>query len=89
MPRGPRIDFPGLLHHVMFRGHNRMDIFRDDDDREELLGRLNDVVVESKARVYAWVFMSNHVHLLIRTNSKAKLSDVIKRIKGVFRRPAI
>ncbi len=84
MPRGPRIDFPGLLHHVMFRGHNRMNIFRDDEDRKDLLSRLNEVVLESKAKVYAWVLMSNHVHLLIETSDKAKLSNIIKRVKGGY-----
>jgi len=40
MPRGPRIDAPGILHHVMARGIERREIFRSDGDREELLDRL-------------------------------------------------
>jgi hypothetical protein len=35
MPRGPRIDAPGLAHHVWHRGVGGMDVFRDDTDREE------------------------------------------------------
>lgn len=29
MPRGPRIDYPGLLHHVIVRGIERKKIFTE------------------------------------------------------------
>ena len=44
MPRGPRLDAPGVLHHVMVRGLERRAIFRDDRDRAEFLGRLGGLV---------------------------------------------
>ena len=84
MPRGPRIDYPGFVYHVMFRGYNRMRIFRDNEDRKDLLSRLNEVILESEAIVYAWVFMTNHVHLLIKTGDKAKLQRIIQRVKGGY-----
>jgi len=34
MPRGPRLDAPGVLQHVMVRGLERRTIFRDDRDRQ-------------------------------------------------------
>lgn len=40
MPRQPRLHIPGLVHHVMARGIEGSDIFRDDDDREGFLKRL-------------------------------------------------
>lgn len=33
MPRQPRLDAPETLHHVMVRGLERRDIFKDDTDR--------------------------------------------------------
>ena len=33
MPRGPRLDAPGVLHHVMVRGIERRPLFGDDRDR--------------------------------------------------------
>ena len=33
MPRTGRLDAPGALHHVMARGIERREIFRDDGDR--------------------------------------------------------
>ncbi|MDP8248746.1 MAG: transposase [Candidatus Tritonobacter lacicola] len=67
MPRYGRIDFPGALHHVIIRGINRASIFRDDNDRENFIRRLQKGLVETKLRCYAWVLMINHVHLLLRT----------------------
>ncbi len=40
MPRGPRLDAPGVLHHVMGRGIMRQVIFRDDTDRNDFVARL-------------------------------------------------
>ncbi|WP_291316190.1 hypothetical protein [Desulfuromonas sp.] len=39
MPRNARIDSPGLLQHVIVRGIERRDIFREDQDREGFLLR--------------------------------------------------
>jgi len=40
MPRKPRLDAPGVLHHVMGRGIEGTDIFRDNTDRNDFLKRL-------------------------------------------------
>lgn len=39
MPRGPRLDAPGVLHHVMARGIDRQPIFLDDRDRDDFVRR--------------------------------------------------
>ena len=40
MPRQPRLDAPGTLHHVMVRGLERRPIFREDADRADFVARL-------------------------------------------------
>ena len=40
IPRQPRLDAPGTLHHVMVRGLERRAIFRDDTDRTDFVARL-------------------------------------------------
>jgi len=40
MPRGPRLDAPGVLHHVMARGSERRPMFRDARDRADFVARL-------------------------------------------------
>ena len=70
MPRGPRIDAPGLLHHVRARGVEKRKVFLTDEDREDFLLRLSRVGEEHGAIVYAWCLMGNHFHLSIRTGRK-------------------
>ncbi len=40
MPRQPRLDAPELLHHVMVRGIERTQTFRDDPDRADFVARM-------------------------------------------------
>ncbi len=79
MPRGPRVDAPGLVQHVMVRGVDRSDIFIDDSDRRDLLRRLSDILPESGCTCFAWVLMSNHIHLVVRTGL-VPLGRVMARI---------
>jgi len=39
MSRKLRIEYPGAMYHVMNRGTNAEDIFRDDHDRQKFLPR--------------------------------------------------
>jgi putative transposase len=67
MPRGLRVDGPGLLQHVTVRGVEQRDIFVDDLDRWDLVHRLNRLIPGLGFLCFAWVFMSNHVHLVLQT----------------------
>ncbi len=69
MPRGPQLDAPGTLHHMMVRGIERAVIFRDDLDRVDFLTRLALLVGASALTVYAWALLPNHAHLLVRTGA--------------------
>jgi len=74
MPRLARLDAPGLLNHVMARGIERRDIFKDDKDRKAFLERLATVLEETQetqTQCYAWALIPNHFHLLLRTSLPA------------------
>ncbi|MDH4164751.1 MAG: transposase [Nitrospirota bacterium] len=79
MPRKARLDAPGALHHIMVRGINRSDIFLDDEERHKYLERLGAIVGEAKCAVYAWVLMSNHVHILFKSGGKG-ISTVMRKL---------
>lgn len=66
MPRAARLDIPDLLQHVIFRGVDRCDIFRDDNDRRRFLHNLSKLLVQTGTECLAWALMTNHVHLLLR-----------------------
>lgn len=65
MPRQARIDQPGLLQHVIFRGIERSPIFLSDGDREDFVRRLMLLLDETRTVCYAWALLDNHVHLLL------------------------
>ncbi len=69
MPRGPRLDAPGTLHHVIARGIDQGLIVRDDRDRQAFMARLGNVAVLTRTSVYAWALLPNHVHLLVRSSA--------------------
>jgi hypothetical protein len=39
MPRQSRIDTPGALHHIIARGNEKREIFKDTKDYKEFLAR--------------------------------------------------
>ena len=64
MPRVGRIYQRALCYHVMNRGVNRQGIFADDRDHEYFLQLVERYKAACRARVYHWVLMGNHYHLL-------------------------
>lgn len=89
MPRGPRLDAPGILHHVVVRGIERRPIFRDDRDRDDFVRRLSDSALAQAIRVYAWALLPNHAHLLVRTEGKPlarAMRSLLTGYAGAFNR---
>ncbi|MBU2511485.1 transposase [bacterium] len=79
MPRGPRLDSPGTLHHVMIRGIEKRDIVDNDIDRLDFVSRMGEVAVSTKTSIYAWALMNNHAHILLRSG-EAGLSMFMRRL---------
>ena len=67
MARQWRIEYPDALYHVLSRGNGRQDIFLSDDDRHLFLSLLEELSERFNVEVYAYVLMSNHYHLLVKT----------------------
>jgi len=89
MPRGPRLDLPSALHHVMVRGLDRQTIFRDDEDRKDFVDRLARVCEVTGLRVLAWALLPNHAHLLVRTGDRplsAAMRSLLTGYAGAFNR---
>ena len=79
MPRTARLDAPGVLHHVMIRGIERRRIFRNNNDREDFIDRLEVLCPQMRTICYAWTFVSNHAHFLFRTGTEP-LSKLMRRL---------
>ena len=63
MPRAPRLHVPGGLYHVVLRGNHQQAVF----DREADYHTFEDILARAlrryDARVHAYCWMTNHVHL--------------------------
>ena len=85
MPRRPRLHMPYGYYHVTLRGNHRQAIFFRDSDR----ATLETIVAESlqlvSARLHAYCWMTNHVHLLVQVSDEP-LGKLILRIAGKYAR---
>ncbi len=79
MPRLARLDAPGVFHHVIIRGIERRNIFRNNKDREDFLDRLGSLLALTKTTCYGWALLSNHAHFLFRTG-QVPLATVMRRL---------
>ncbi len=68
MPRPLREIVPGGIYHVTTRGNNKQDIFLEEKDYEKYLALLRKAKDTYGFKLYLYVLMTNHVHLLIRTS---------------------
>ncbi len=80
MGRLPRVIFSGLIYHVVNRGNNRQYVFEDDADFEKYLELLVRYKERYGFRLYHYVLMNNHVHLLMETSKKGSISRIMQGI---------
>lgn len=83
MARRLRVEYEGAMYHVTIRGVERRPIFRQDADRERMLARLGEAQEAFGVRVYLYVLMGNHVHLLVET-PQANLSAFMHQFQTAY-----
>ena len=83
MPRKPRMEEAGAIHHVYARGVVKRDIFRDDLDRDYYLRLLAWVVARQGWLLLAYCLMDNHTHLLIET-PEPNLGQGMQQLHGYY-----
>lgn len=83
MARSPRLSLSFYPHHVIQRGNNRQPIFLASRDYEVFLDCLREAKRKCHARLYAYVLMTNHVHLLVEPDHEG---DVGRFRQSVGRR---
>jgi REP element-mobilizing transposase RayT len=83
MARALRIEQAGATYHVTSRGNRRQRIFESDHDRERFLELLAEVSRRYGFVISAYVLMTNHFHLVLKT-SQANLSQGMKWLNGTY-----
>jgi putative transposase len=67
MARPLRVEYPGAYYHVINRGNNQENIFRNDRDKEKFLEYLQKANERFSIIIHTYCLMSNHFHLLVQT----------------------
>jgi len=76
MARRPRVHFGGAFYHVMARGNARGPIFLTSEDYQHYLAILDDCRNKFQFTLYAYVLMTNHVHLLIEGRDRGQACNM-------------
>jgi putative transposase len=88
MGRPPRCFAPGYPAHVIHRGNNREDIFHCESDFRYLWRSLKEASTHFEVDINAYVFMTNHVHLILTPGDRGSISRMMhwtaRRYAGYF-----
>jgi len=80
MPRRRRYCPVGIPVHVIQRGNNRQTLFTSDSDVAAYAHWLSEGAGRFQVEVHGWVFMTNHVHLLLRPLKEQALSRLMQSL---------
>jgi len=81
MPRAARIAPSNYIYHVLMRGNNRQDIFKDEKDHEKFISIIARYKEKFDFKLYHYVLMRNHVHLVLEPSEKGGgLAQIMKGI---------
>lgn len=87
MPRQPRFCPAGYPVHVIQRGVNRAVCFTSDQDMAAFAASLKSGARRYGVAVHAWVFMTNHVHLLVTPSTDDGVSRLMRHIGRHYVQP--
>jgi len=77
MPRGARILVDGGTYHVITRGNNGQPVFHGNPDFQHYLQLLSGYLEEYRLKLYHFVLMPNHVHLVLEVDLGKALSKAM------------
>ena len=80
MARLPRLCVAGVTQHVIQRGVNRQICFASEEDLAAYAYWLLESSNKYDVAVHAWVFMTNHVHLLVTPSSLDGISKMMQML---------
>jgi putative transposase len=80
MARLPRYIIPGQPQHIIQRGNNRQAIFASGEDYQFFRDALVDASVKHDLAIHAYVWMTNHIHLLATPGAADSISKVFQSV---------
>ena len=86
MTRPLRIEYEGAFYHVLSRGNERKEIFRDDKARSLFTEILGEMSARFSVDIFAYVLMGNHYHLLLEEIKEGGISQFMHKFGGGYAR---
>lgn len=80
MARLPRFHSADVPQHVIQRGNNRTLIFREPGDYDVCRNLLRQALEQHECALHAYVFMSNHLHLLVSSRAPTGISRAMQSL---------
>ena len=74
------------VYHILFRGVNQQNIFEETADFNKLKETILIVKKDMEFEIYAYCFMSNHVHIVMKEKNQGDISLIMKRILTKYAR---
>jgi putative transposase len=84
MPRANRYFTTGRNYHVTHRCHDRSFLLERVSDRDAYRKLLLEKLPEYPVQLFGYCITSNHVHLLLQTESAEGVSALMQRVQGEF-----
>lgn len=85
VPRRLRLHLPGGFYHTTLRGNHRENIFAVVNDRLLLNTIVEQALARYGARIHAYCWMTNHLHMLVQVGNEP-LSRVMQKIASGYAR---
>ena len=80
MTRPPRNCPVGIPQHIIQRGNNRQICFAEDEDFATYAQYLGEASQRYRVDIHAWIFMTNHVHLLVTPQQEGGVSSMMQHL---------
>lgn len=80
MPRTARVLVDNGCYHILTRGNNRAAVFHEAADYQRYGQLLLELFAIQRIQLYHYCFMTNHVHLLVRTATAVGLRQAMQQL---------
>ncbi len=68
------------MYHIIFKGIGRQNLFEERADYEKMKSVIEKAKSEMEFNLYAYCFMTNHVHLFIKEKNAGEISKIMSKI---------
>ncbi len=84
MARLPRVYIEGILYYVTSRGGHNQNVFRTHADYLEYMGLISKYKKQYDFKLFAFVLLPTHLHMLFELRNNAGLSSIMHDINSLY-----